>query len=165
MGIAPKGPGERRESRDERLDRLWGELLREVRIALAGVQLLLVFLLAVAFTPLFPRAGEADRIMYVVSLLLGAAATAALTAPVSMHRMTRGGETKYEAVKWASRFTLAALALFVGMGTLAILVVLRAVPAISDTTALVLTGTVVGGLVLCWVVPALLMRHRSGPAP
>ncbi|MEU0373326.1 DUF6328 family protein [Streptomyces sp. NPDC006283] len=165
MGIAPKGPGDRRESPDERLDRLWGELLREVRVALAGVQLLLVFLLAVAFTPLFPRVGEADRIMYVVSLLLGAAATGALTAPVSMHRMTRGRGMKYEAVRWASLFTLAALALFAGMGALAILIVLRAVPATGDTTALVLTAAVVGGLVLCWVVPALLMRHRGRRDP
>ncbi|GAA3385498.1 hypothetical protein GCM10017750_64350 [Streptomyces racemochromogenes] len=42
--------GQRRETCDERADRLWLELMHEVRVSLTAVQLLLAFLLAVAFT-------------------------------------------------------------------------------------------------------------------
>jgi hypothetical protein len=165
MRIARTGPGKRRETPQQRLDRLWGELLREVRVALAGVQLLFVFLLAVAFTPLFPRLGESDRLMYVVCLLLGAAATGLLTAPVSIHRMVTGRGMKYEAVTWASRFTIAGLAILLCMVALGLLLVLRSVTALSDRTALILDVAVVGGLTLCWLVPAVLMRRGSTPTP
>lgn len=164
MGIARTGPGGRRESEEERLDRLWGELLREVRVALAGVQLLFAFLLAVAFTPLFPSLGGADRAMYVVCLLLGAAATGVLIAPVGMHRMVTGRGLKYEAARWASRLTLLGLVMLLGMVALAVLLVLRSVAAIGDTTALVTAAVLVVGLTLCWLVPAAVMRHGSGPA-
>jgi hypothetical protein len=164
MGIARTGPGKRRETPQQRLDRLWGELLREVRVALAGVQLLFVFLLAVAFTPLFPRLGESDRLMYVACLLLGAAATGLLTAPVSIHRMVTGRGLKYEAVTWASRFTIAGLAILLCMVALGLLFVLRSVTALSDSTALILDVAVVGGLTVCWLVPAALMRRGSSPA-
>jgi hypothetical protein len=164
MGIARTGPGERRESDEERLDRLWGELLREVRVALAGVQLLFAFLLAVAFTPLFPALGDVDRGLYVACLLLGAAAFGVLVAPVGIHRMVTGRGLKYEAARWASRLTLLGLAMLLGMVALALLLVLRSVAAIGDTTAAVMAGAVAGGLTLCWLVPAAVMRHGSGPA-
>ncbi|GGT47630.1 hypothetical protein GCM10010271_59790 [Streptomyces kurssanovii] len=103
--------------------------------------------------------------MYVVCLLLGAAATGLLTAPVSIHRVVTGRGMKYEAVKWASRFTIAGLAILLCMVALGLLLVLRTVTALSDRTALILDVTVVGGLTLCWLVPAVLMRRGSGPAP
>ncbi|MGX6739562.1 DUF6328 family protein [Streptomyces peucetius] len=165
MGIARTGPGGRRESDQERLNRLWGELLREVRVALAAVQLLFAFLLAVAFTPLFSALGDADRAMYVASLMLGAAATGVLIAPVGIHRMVTGRGLKYEAARWASRLTLMGLVLLLCMVALALLLVLRSVAALGDTTALVMAAAVVVGLTLCWLVPAAVMRHGSDPAP
>lgn len=164
MGVARTGPGGRRESEQERLDRLWGELLREVRVALAGVQLLFAFLLAVAFMPLFPSLGDADRAMYVACLLLGAAATGVLIAPVGIHRVVTGRGLKYEAARWGSRLALAGLVMLLGMVALAVLLVLRSVAAIGDTTALVMAAVLVVGLMLCWLVPAAVMRHGGGPA-
>ncbi|MFF3290374.1 DUF6328 family protein [Streptomyces sp. NPDC003023] len=161
MGVAHTGPGGRREDEDERFDRLWAELLREVRVALAGVQLVFVFLLAVAFAPGFARLGEGDRTMYVASLLVGVAATGLLTAPVGIHRVVTGRGLKYEAVKWSSRLTVAGLVLLLCLVGLAVLIVLRSVATLSDTTALVMTLAVVGGLTLSWLVPAVLMSRRS----
>ena len=135
-----------------------------MRVALAGVQLLFAFLLAVAFMPLFPALGGVDRALYVACLLLGAAAIGVLVAPVGIHRMVTGRGLKYEAARWASRLTLAGLAMLLGMVALALLLVLRSVAAVGDTTALVMAAAVAGGLTLCWLVPAAVMRRGSGPA-
>ncbi|MEW2634099.1 DUF6328 family protein [Streptomyces sp. NPDC048389] len=163
--MARTGPGERRESEGERLDRLWGELLREVRVVLAGVQLLFVFLLAVAFTPLFTALGDVDRAVYVACLLLGATAIGVLVAPVGIHRMVTGRGLKFEAARWGSRLTFAGVVLLLGMVGLALLLVLRSVPAISDTAALVMAAALVGALMLCWLVPAAVMRRGDRSEP
>jgi hypothetical protein len=39
----------------QRLDRAYAELLQEIRVAQTGVQILLAFLLTIAFTPRFPQ--------------------------------------------------------------------------------------------------------------
>lgn len=78
------------ETREERADRKWAELLQEVRVTQTGVQILFAFLLTVAFTPHFQSLGQVDRSIYVVTVLLGAAATGALIAPVSLHRIVTG---------------------------------------------------------------------------
>ncbi|WP_043723048.1 DUF6328 family protein, partial [Kutzneria sp. 744] len=71
----------RGETPTQRLDRNYAELLQEIRVAQTGVQLLLAFLLSLAFTPRFGALGEFDRGAFVASLVLGAAATALLIAP------------------------------------------------------------------------------------
>lgn len=90
------------ETREERADRKWAELLQEVRVTQTGVQILFAFLLTVAFTPHFQSLGQVDRSIYVVTVLLGAAATGALIAPVSLHRIVTGRRLKPETVAWAS---------------------------------------------------------------
>ncbi|MER7338833.1 DUF6328 family protein [Streptomyces sp. NPDC000075] len=63
------GPGDRHESCDERADRLWAELLHEVRVALTAVQLLLAFLLAAPFTQVFARLPGTDHLVRPTRLL------------------------------------------------------------------------------------------------
>ena len=65
------GPG-REETAEERADRLWGEMLQEVRVCQTGAQILFGFLLSVAFTPRFGSLGGFDRSLYVVTVILGA---------------------------------------------------------------------------------------------
>src|SRR5437899_3345880 len=77
----------RGETPSQRLDRNLVELLQEVRVAQVGVQVLLAFLLALAFTPRFTQFTDPQRYAYVVSLVLGAAATALLIAPAPFHRV------------------------------------------------------------------------------
>ncbi|MET9319110.1 DUF6328 family protein [Streptomyces sp. NPDC003038] len=159
MNARGVGPGDRRESIDERADRLWCELLHEVRVTLTGVQLLLAFLLAAAFTPGFERLGRVDQYMYVACVLLGAAATGALTAPVCVHRLVTGLGLKPETVAWAARFTAIGLCLLLGMVALGLLIVLRMV--LSGPAALVLDGVLVLWFALCWLVPGLLLRRTA----
>lgn len=159
MNLRDPGPGDRTETVDERADRLWCELLHEVRVALTGVQLLLAFLLAAAFTPAVQHLAGSDRYMYVACILLGTAATGALTAPVCLHRLVTGRGVKPEAVVWAARFTTAGLSLLLGMVTLALLVVLRTL--LSAPVALLLDGCLLLWLSACWILPGLLLRREA----
>lgn len=101
----------RDESPEERADRKWADLLQEIRVAQTGVQILFGFLLTVVFQPSYRRLSEADRTLYMVTIVLGAAAIGALVAPVAFHRIVTGRFIKPEAVVWASRLTLLGLLL------------------------------------------------------
>ncbi|QKV90848.1 hypothetical protein HUT19_03090 [Streptomyces sp. NA02950] len=149
----------RSESAEERADRKWAELLQEVRVTQTGVQILFAFLLTVAFTPRFTDLGSADRAIYVVTVLLGAAATGALIAPVSLHRIVAGRRLKPETVAWASRFTLAGLVLLLCTVTSALLLILRVV--VSDGTAFWLVAAALLWFAICWFVPAVWLRRHS----
>ena len=79
------------EQESERNSRRLLELLQEVRVATAGVQILFGFLLAVPFQQGFQRIDDFQRTTYFVTLLLAAASTACLIAPGAYHRIvTRG---------------------------------------------------------------------------
>ncbi|WP_458084067.1 DUF6328 family protein [Streptomyces malaysiensis] len=147
------------ETREERADRRWAELLQEVRVTQTGVQILFAFLLTVAFTPRFQGLSQVDRGIYVVTVLLGAAATGALIAPVALHRIVTGRRLKPETVDWASRFTVAGLVLLLCTVASALLLILRVV--VADVTAFWLVAAAVIWFVTCWFVPAVWLFHRS----
>jgi hypothetical protein len=75
------------ESEQERVNRNVTELLQELRVAQAGVQILFGFLLAVAFTDVYSRASGFQRGVHLVTILFAAAAVALFTAPVAWHRL------------------------------------------------------------------------------
>ncbi|MEU1329212.1 DUF6328 family protein [Streptomyces sp. NPDC005865] len=158
------GPGtpppsdDRRETESERADRRWGELIQEVRVAQTGVQILFGFLLTVAFTPRFQDLSDTDRTIYVVTVILGSAATGALIGPVSFHRVVAGRKIKPAAVLWASRLTFLGLILLLGTLTSALLLILRV--ATDDTVVPWLVAGVVGWYLLCWFVLPMWARHR-----
>ncbi|MEU6083537.1 DUF6328 family protein [Streptomyces sp. NPDC047108] len=159
MSDVHESPPGREETQEQQADRRWGELLQEVRVAQTGVQILLAFLLTVAFTPRFDDLGDADQAIYVMTVLFGTAAVGALIAPVSFHRMVFGRRLKPETVTWASRFTLVGLVLLLCTLLSALLLILRVV--ISDPLAVWLTFGALLWLAGCWFVPALVVRHRT----
>jgi hypothetical protein len=101
----------RGETPTQRLDRNYAELLQEIRVAQTGVQLLLAFLLSLAFTPKFGSLGEFDRGAFVASLVLGAAATALLIAPAPVHRLVFQHRLKRQLVHLTSGLALSGLVL------------------------------------------------------
>lgn len=151
----------RHETAEERADRRWTDLLQELRVTQTGVQILFGFLLTVVFQQRFPRLSDADRHIYVVTVVLGAAATGALIGPVAMHRLLTGRKLKPETVVWASRLTMLGLALLLGTMTCSLLLVLRL--AMHDTGAAWLVGVVVVWFLLCWVGLPLWARFGSTP--
>ena len=155
--------GGRREGRDEteaeRDDRNLAELLQELRVAGLGVQVLFGFLLSLPFTVRFARLDHDQRVLYLLALLLAAAATALLTAPVAYHRMVFRHHEKSRLLRTANVMAL------VGLGAVG--------SAISSAVILVMTfveqgfivpliaGATVAGFVILWFVIPFSARRRG----
>lgn len=148
----------RDESEEERADRMWGELLQEVRVAQMGVQILFGFLLTVVFTPKYATLSDTDQKIYIVTVVLGATATGALIGPVSLHRLVSGRRIKPQAVTWASRLTFVGLILLLATTASSLLLILR-VATHDDYVPWLVTGVVVWYL-LCWFALPLWARRR-----
>lgn len=148
----------RDETEDERADRMWGELIQEVRVAQTGVQILFGFLLTVVFTPKYAQLEHANQVLYIVTVVLGATATGALIGPVSLHRLVSGRKVKPQAVRWASRLTFVGLVLLLATMTAALLLILRV--ATHDGYVPWLVAGVVTWYLLCWFALPMWARHR-----
>ncbi|MFC8089377.1 DUF6328 family protein [Streptomyces sp. NPDC057301] len=148
----------RDESEEERADRMWGELLQEVRVAQMGVQILFGFLLTVVFTSKYDTLSDTDQTIYIVTVVLGATATGALIGPVSLHRLVSGRRIKPQAVQWASRLTFVGLLLLLATTASSLLLILR-VATHDDYVPWLVTGVVVWYL-LCWFALPLWARRR-----
>jgi len=148
----------RNETEEERADRMWVELIQEVRVAQMGVQILFGFLLTVVFTPTYRELEDTDRMIYIVTVVLGAAATGALISPVSLHRLVAGRRIKPQAVNWASRMTIVGLILLLATTTASLLLILRV--ATHDPYVPYLVTGVLAWYLVCWFGIPLWTRHR-----
>ncbi|MFB9388467.1 DUF6328 family protein [Streptomyces coeruleoprunus] len=148
----------RHETPEERADRRWGELIQEIRVAQTGVQILFGFLLTVVFTPRFVDLGSAERQLYILTVVLGAAATGALIGPVSFHRIVSGRRIKPQTVEWASRLTFTGLLLLLATMIAALALVLRV--ATHDPFVPWLVSGVAAWYLICWFVLPMWARHR-----
>ncbi|MFH8797263.1 DUF6328 family protein [Streptomyces sp. NPDC017941] len=147
------------ESARERANRRWHEILQETRVAQTGVQILFGFLLSVAFTPLFRDLGTFDRTVYVITVVLGAAATGSLIAPVSLHRFLSGQRMKEEVVETAGRLMMCGMVLLALTIGCTLLLILRIV--IPGPLAEALAGGVMLWFAICWYALPLHLRRRS----
>lgn len=146
----------------ERWDRNFTELLQELRVAQTGVQILFAFLLTLPFTNRFGDVTALDKVVYVITLVASATATALLIAPVSGHRQVFRQNRKPELVRTASRLAQAGLgALLVAMIG-AVFMVLHVVAGLG--WAAVLGVLLVTLYVLLWYALPKAIRRREGPA-
>ena len=131
----------RGETPAQRVDRNYAEILQEMRVAQTGVQLLLAFLLTLAFTPKFGPLNAFQLDVYVLSLVLGSASTALLIAPAPFHRLVFRRHLKSQLVRASSHLLLAGLVLLKLALAAALLLILDVVlgrwPAVWVTAALV----------------------------
>jgi len=150
----------RDETRNERADRNWEELLQELRVMQTGTQILTGFLLAVAFTPRFEDMDEFQRDVYVVLVGLAAVATILALAPVGMHRALFGRRRKPELVRVAARIVKIDL---VAIAALTIGVTTRIVDFTVNRAAglIALVASLVGVLLLWLVLPRLVRREAE----
>ncbi|MEU5694956.1 DUF6328 family protein [Actinosynnema sp. NPDC020468] len=127
---------EAEESQQRRLARNLGELLQELRVAQAGVQILFGFLLSIAFTDRYAGTDGYVRVTHLVTVLCAAGAVALLTAPAAWHRILFRRGRREDIIAVANRFAVAGLAFL----------------AVAMTgTILLLAEVIVGG----WVAVAL----------
>lgn len=154
--VTPRDDG-RDESRAERMDRNWAELLQELRVLQTGVQLLAGFLLTLPFQARFETLDDYQIRLYLANVVLAALTTATILLPVSVHRrLFRQG---LKATLVASADTIAKFSL-AGVGLLSV----GTTSLIFDVTAGRTAGVIAGvGLLavlvlLLVVVPAGLRR-------
>lgn len=159
----------RDETRNERADRNWNELLQELRVMQTGTQILTGFLLAVAFQPRFTEMDSIQVALYVTLVALAGLATVLALTPVGMHRTLFGERRKPELVLIASRIVKLDLvvigALSIGVTTL---IIDFTIGRPAATVALIIAvGLVIGfWAILPWAVRRALVdddaptRHR-----
>jgi Family of unknown function (DUF6328) len=145
----------------QRADRAYNEVLQEVRVAQTGVQILFAFLLALAFTNRFPTVTTFERDLYVVTLMLCAAATALLIAPAAFHRVIYRQRLKPHLVRVASRLALAGLGFLLLALVSALLLILDV--TLSLVPALILAGAAFAFFATWWfALPLrLYLRHQA----
>jgi hypothetical protein len=93
----------------QRADRNFAELLQELRILSTAVQILLGFMLTLAFSAGFTSLTPIQHGAYAVALLAAALSSVLLIAPVAGHRVLFQCGPKRALVRWAHVTTLAAL--------------------------------------------------------
>ncbi|MFC9353654.1 DUF6328 family protein [Arthrobacter sp. NPDC057013] len=140
----------RNETREEQLDRNWGELLQELRVLQTGVQILAGFLLTLPFQQRFQTLDQFQITLYLVNVTLAALTTAFILLPVSVHRRLFRKRLKATLVASADNITKIALggvaALSVGTAAL-----------VFDVTAGRTVGLIAGGVL--FAVLAILLAY------
>ena len=121
MPPPPESDG-RDETRNERLDRNWGELLQELRITQTGLQLLSGFLLTLPFTQVFAGLDGRQKALYLGLVVVAGLAVGLNLMPVMLHRRVFREQVKERVVgvgHVAAQVVIVAIAvLVVGMVTL-----------------------------------------------
>lgn len=150
---------QRDESEAERLDRNYGELLQELRVLQAGVQILFAFLLTIAFQQRFASVSDFQRNVYLASLISASMATVCITAPVAFHRIVFRRGMKDELMIAATRYVAA------GMTFLALAMVGAVFLVLDYLLSLGIAACVAGGLaavfLILWVVLPYVARVRE----
>ncbi|NIJ14824.1 MFS family permease [Saccharomonospora amisosensis] len=143
------------EPRHKRLARNVNELLGELRVAQAGVQILFGFLLAVVFTGTFRQASGFEKGLHLVTVLVTASATALLTAPAVWHRLLFRAGRRTAILRVGNKVVIAGLACLAVAVTLTVALIGKVV---YGPVAMIVLGGLVGVLfaVLWFVVPRLL---------
>jgi hypothetical protein len=155
----PEDPEVRDETHIQRLDRQSQDLLQELRVSQAGVQILFAFLLTLAFSDGFRRVSEFERNVYIVTLLSTAAATTLFIGPVSYHRLVfRLGQRAalVTAANRMAKFGLAFLLIAIGGSVLLVTDVV-----LGGKWAAALTACIVVFMVAIWYVLPLIRRLSS----
>lgn len=144
------------ETEAERLDRNYGELLQEMRVLQAGVQILFAFLLTLAFQASFADVTDFQRNTYLVVLMAAGLATACIIGPVPFHRVVFRRGMKADLITAATRYVTAGLLfLFVAING-AVLLVLDVL--VSRAFATAVTAILAAVFVVLWVVVPIRTR-------
>lgn len=134
----------RNESAEERLDRLFGDLLQELRVMQTGAQLTAGFLLTLPFQQQFGTLDGFGRSLYLALISLALLTTALIMAAVAVHQRLSGRHVKGKVVA-AGRRLLGGVLLTLALLIVGICVLLF--DMVVDRTVAIVAG-VVAGLVL-----------------
>jgi tellurite resistance protein TehA-like permease len=139
----------RNETREEQLDRNWGELLQELRVLQTGVQILAGFLLTLPFQDRFEDLDDFQVTLYLVNVVIATLTTACILLPVSVHRRLFRQRLKETLVSSADSITKIALG---GVGMLSV----GTAALVFDVTAGRAAGLTAGGILLAVLLVMLI---------
>lgn len=156
---SPVAVSDAEESHQRRLARNINELLQELRVAQAGVQILFGFLLSIAFTEKYATVDWWIRGVHLATVLCAATAVALLTAPAAWHRVLFRQGRREHIVAAGNTFAL------VGLGFLA-LAMTGTVLVLGEVILGGWTGMVIGAAALVlyatlWFLLPLLTSDRD----
>ena len=137
------------ETDKHRWDRNFSDLLQELRVTQAGVQILFAFLLTLPFSNGFTRTTQFQQKIYVVALLTAALAAAMIIAPVAFHRALFRQGRKPELVRYAHRMATGGLAFLLVSMVSSILLITEYL--LSPTMSVILTVVAGSWFLLFWV--------------
>lgn len=147
------------ESRAERFDRNWNEVLQELRVLQTGSQIITGFLLALAFQPAFADLGAGQRIFYLVLVVIAAVSAVLALAPVALHRVMFRAGRKGLTVRFGHVCLVSALAVISALLVGVVGFIFDVV--VSDGAAWTVGSVLAVVLLVLWVVLPVLMRRRS----
>lgn len=149
----------RDETRNERADRNWNELLQELRVLQTGAQILTGFLLALAFQPAFADLTGPQEAFYLVLVVLAALSAILALAPVALHRLLFRKHAKPETVgygHWAMITALVTVSLLlVGVVGFVFDVV------VGNGASWTIGAALATAIVVLWVIVPFVIRARS----
>ncbi len=152
---------ERDETPLERADRNWAELLGELRVTQTGVAILFSVLLTVPFSARFDTVTPLQERVYLAALLLSAASTVTLIAPVAVHRLLFARGHKPRIVRIANRLAVIGLGLL--CLTLGAVLLLVTDVLVNRSLAIGISAAFTLGTMALWSLPALVRGgHTEG---
>ena len=139
---------DKKESKDDKLDRELIELLNELRVALPGVQVMFAFLLTVPFSQRFGQLTELQRDFYFATFLAAAVASLFLIAPTAHHRLRWRTHDKERLLRTANREAIAGTAFLAMAITGAVFVITDILFGVPWAAAV--AATIAGVLIWLW---------------
>jgi hypothetical protein len=150
---------QRDETPAQRLDRNTLELLNELRIDGAGIQVIFAFLLILPFNAGWVRVDSFDRTVYFITLLVVALAAFLLLAPAIQHRILFRRGQKSFLIRTGNSLAIAGQTC-IGLGFVGILVLVSNV--VVGGAAPVIVGVLAGALLVgLWFVFPVVHREES----
>lgn len=150
------------ETEYARLERRWTEQLSELRVAQAGTQIMMGFLLTLVFQPSFADTTPLERNLYLALVITATAATVLAIAPVSFHRILFGHPGAKARIVAVTQIFLQATIVLVGLvlsGTVALIF-----NVVMGNEAGFVAGLVAASIIfIIWmVVPVIVRRTLRG---
>jgi len=147
------------ETKDQRLDRNFGELLNELRIALPGVQVLFAFLLVAPFNQGFTKVSGFERKLYFATLLTTALSTILLIALPMQHRLLFRQHEREYLVTLGNRLALAGLTCLALSMTCAVTLITHYL--YGGIASAVLAASMTAAFVGIWYWPGISRRAQA----
>lgn len=150
---------DRDETPTERLDRQFEDILQELRVSQAGVQILFAFLLGIAFTTVFAEIAEWQRDVYIATLIATVLASVLFVGPVSYHRIVFRQKMRESLVRASNVMAIAGLVALMLAMVGSVLLVVSVV--LGSTWAGWITAIVAVVFIVVWYVLPLVHRWRG----